>query len=66
MQTSDNATWNIQTISALGTPAMRYCYSYSGSKLSVDLPDEDSIKLIKDYMKQVMDGKIINVQTKTN
>jgi len=66
MQTSDNATWNIQTISALGTPAMRYCFSYSGSKLSVDLPDEDSIKLIKDYMKQVMDGEIIKVETKTN
>jgi len=66
MQTSDNATWNIQTISALGTPAMRYCFSYSGSKLSVDLPDEDSVKLIKDYMKQVMDGEIIKVETKTN
>lgn len=66
MQTTDNATWNIQTISALGTPAMRYCYSYSGSKLSVDLPDEKSIERIKDYMKQVMDGETIKVETKTN
>lgn len=66
MQTSDNATWNIQTVSALGTPAMRYCYSYSGSKLSVDLPDEDSIELIKGYMQKVMDGEIIKVETKTN
>ena len=66
MQTSDNATWNIQTISALGTPAMRYRYSYSGSKLSVDLPDEESIEVIKDYMKQVMDGEIIKVETTTN
>jgi LCP family protein required for cell wall assembly len=66
MQTSDNATWNIQTISALGTPAMRYCYSYSGSKLSVDLPDEESIEVIKDYMQQVMDGEIIKVETTTN
>ena len=62
MQTTDNAAWNIQTIAAKGTPAMRYCYSYSGSMLSVDLPDEDSIALIKNYMQRVMDGETIKIE----
>lgn len=64
MQTTDNAAWNIETIAAKGTPAMRYCYSYSGSKLSVDIPDEDSIALIKGYMEQVMDGETISIEKK--
>lgn len=60
MQINEMTSWNIQSISATGTDASAYCYSYSGGALYVMEPDEDSIAEIQALIQSVYDGAILS------
>lgn len=47
MQLSEGGGWNIKSMAAIGTGDSQYCYSYSGGKLYVMQPNQDSINKIK-------------------
>lgn len=62
MQISDDIDWTIETISVTGTSSSQYCYSYSGSSLSVIVPDYDSVEEAKAKMLEFEFGSDYTVE----
>ena len=58
-QLKDSADWHITSVSAEGEGEMNTCYTMPSQELYVTVPDLNSVKTIKDLMKQVIDGKIL-------
>ena len=58
-QLRENAGWRIASVSAEGSGAEMLCYSSGSTRLSVVVPDEQSVQEIKDMIDQVMDGETI-------
>lgn len=58
-QLSSGASWNIKSMSAIGTPDEQYCYSYAGSPLYVTQPDMSSIAEIEAAVNAVENGEIL-------
>ncbi len=59
-QLDENIAWNIETVSATGTGSSEYCYSYSGGKLYVTIPDYDVVDEISVQIESVLNGGTIN------
>ena len=60
MQLNDNAEWNIISASVYGTSSSEYCASYSGSPLSVEILDDDSIAAVKEVIDDLFAGEVIS------
>ncbi len=56
MQIDEMIDWNITSVAATGTGSTEWCYSYSGSKLYVTIPDDESVELIKTQIQTILDG----------
>lgn len=59
MQLSDNKSWNITSYVLNGTGASEYTYSYTGQKLYVMKPDNDSISKAKNMIEEVISNKLL-------
>ncbi|MGN0164996.1 MAG: LCP family protein [Lachnospiraceae bacterium] len=63
MQLNDGATWNFISYATSGIndgdQEMRYCWSYSGSRLYVTILDEESVAKASDLMARVLNGEIL-------
>ena len=57
MQLSDNAAWNINTISVGGSDANKRTYSYPNQELYAMIPDENQVNKVKDYIKKLYNGE---------
>lgn len=55
MQLSDLASWNVTNYVLDGTGSSEYTYSYPSQKLSVVIPDEDSVEEAKELIASIMD-----------
>ncbi len=64
MQLEDGASWTIKQQYVTGTGAMRTCYSWRSSNLSVQLPNQDSIDSCRATIKELM-AKYVERQTTT-
>lgn len=60
MQLNDGAEWNIVSASVYGTSSQEYCASYSGSPLSVEILDDDSIAAVKEVIDALFAGEVIS------
>ncbi len=59
MQMENMASWNIQSYAVTGTGATRETWSMPGWKLSVCIPDLDSVEKANDLITRVMAGEIL-------
>lgn len=59
MQIDETIDWNITSVAATGTGSSEWCYSYSGSKLYVTIPDDESVELIKTQIQTVLDDGLL-------
>src|SRR5699024_7760815 len=60
MQMDDMAAWNIVTSNASGTPEMRNTYTYKRRKLSVVIPDEESVFIATQKIKDTLSGGVVS------
>lgn len=58
-QLESGSGWNIVSVAAEGTGDMQYCYSYSGTPLSVCWPNEESVAAIQEQIAAVKRGDIL-------
>lgn len=61
LQINENPKWQMQVYSVKGIGAMRTTYSMGGTQLSVQLPDEYTIKIAKEMFKRINSNEIIDV-----
>lgn len=59
MQLNDNASWNITSNVLSGKGASDYTYSYSGQKLYVMIPDDNSVNSAKNLIDKVKNGTLL-------
>lgn len=63
MQLDDGATWNFISYATEGIndgdQELRWCYSYSGSRLYVTILDEESVAEAADLMEKVLNGEVL-------
>lgn len=62
MQLSQMPSWDIQSYQIIGTPASRPCYSSGGRNASVVIPSDSSIKKAREYIDDLMAGKVIQTE----
>ena len=58
-QLANGGEWNITSVAAEGSGDSQYCYSYSGSPLSVSWPVEESVNAIKAQIAAVKNGETL-------
>ena len=58
-QLADGASWSIKSLAAEGTADSQYCYSYAGQPLYVTQPDAGSVETIKEALKAVENGEML-------
>lgn len=59
MQLSEGGSWNIYSVAAEGTGAKNTCYSSGSAMLYVTKPDYESVAKIKDLIRKVQDGEVL-------
>lgn len=59
MQLNQGGAWNIKSVSAEGTGDKQRCYSSGAMRLYVCQPDEESVAEIRQLIKQVENGEIL-------
>ena len=59
MQLNQGGSWNIKSVVAEGTGDKQKCYSSGSMRLYVCQPDEESVAEIKQLIKQVENGEIL-------
>lgn len=59
MQLNQGGSWNIKSVAAEGTGDKQKCYSSGSMRLYVCQPDEESVAEIKQLIKQVENGEIL-------
>jgi len=64
MQLDKMPSWNITSIGLNGSDAHDFTYSYPSQELYVMVPNENTIKIAKDAMEDIKDGKIIDDEYK--
>ncbi len=62
MQLSDMPSWDIQSYQIMGDPMKKPCYSLGGREASVVLPYDSSIEQARQYIDDLMAGKIIETE----
>lgn len=60
MQMDDTASWNIVSSNASGTPELKTTYTYKSRKLSVIIPDEESVFKAKEKMSETFSGTVVS------
>ena len=63
MQLSEMPSWDIQMYQIKGYPTMKPCYSSGSQPYSVVVPYDNSIEEARQYIDDLMQGKIIKVET---
>ena len=66
MQLEDGASWTITQQYVTGTGAMRKCYSWRSSNLSVQLPNQASIDKCRAAIKSLLDKKVEKEEVTTD
>lgn len=62
MQLSNMPSWDIQSYQIVGDPAKKPCYSLGGREASVVMPYDSSIEQARQYIDDLMAGKIIQTE----
>lgn len=62
MQLSNMPSWDIQSYQIVGDPAKKPCYSLGGREASVVIPYDSSVEQARQYIDDLMAGKIIQTE----
>ena len=62
MQLSDMATWDVQSYAVDGKGSMEWCYSWSDYKLSVSIPDMNTVNHAKTLIGRVLAGQKVTAE----
>lgn len=65
-QMDENPKWNVESISADGSNGSNYTYSMPNKKSYVMYPDQNSVELVKENIKRIIDGKKIKKENGKN
>ena len=65
-QMDENPKWNVESISVDGANGRNYTYSMPNKKSYVMYPDQNSVELLKENIKRIIDGKKIKKENGKN